>query len=97
MNLSDHLIQQHALLKIRRAAYRRNSMIAAGVFIFSLLGALIFGLLAEWNPREFILTAGLNVVLLISFLMSWVRLAIIQSQIELLDLLADRPDRLSEG
>jgi hypothetical protein len=39
----------------------------------------------------------LNVVLLISFLMSWVRLAIIQSQIELLDLLADRPDRLSEG
>ena len=77
------------LLKIRREVYLRNLYIEGGLFLFSLLATLAMGLVTEWNVRSFYLMCTFNVLLLVGFLMAWVKLEIVKGNTDLMNNLRD--------
>lgn len=77
------------LLKIRREVYLRNLYIEGGLFLFSLLATLAMGLVTEWNVRSFYLMGTFNVLLLVGFLMAWVKLEIVKGNTDLMNNLRD--------
>jgi hypothetical protein len=79
--LEDYL----ALLTIRRAARRRDTVIAGAVFFVSVTSMLFFGLLNGLNGRSVYLVAAVIIALGFSYLTAWVRLEIIKGSIELID------------
>ena len=85
MENTSRLDNYLALLKIRQAAYRRNTLIAGGLQMFALLATTGMLLLTEWNVRSIWLMGLLDVVFILSFLMAWVRLEIAKNNIELLN------------
>ncbi|MFU8772329.1 MAG: hypothetical protein ACNA8H_07900 [Anaerolineales bacterium] len=85
MHPIDRINHYVTLLKIRRKARRRDSIIIGGLFIVSLLGMIATGLVTGLGSREVYLVSGINIVLGMSFLMAWTRLEILQQSIDLLE------------
>ena len=52
-----------ALLTIRRAARRRDTVIAGGIFLISLISMIVLGMLGGLTGRSFYLVAPMVVVL----------------------------------
>jgi MFS family permease len=82
---SDHLEGYLGLLRIRRVAMHRNTIIAGGVFLVMALAALAFGLLGGINGRSAYLVWAVVMAIGLSFLSAWVRLEIVKAQMELVD------------
>ncbi len=74
-----------ALLKIRQKAFRRNTNILGLVFLLAVLATFAFGMLSQLNVLSLYLTAAVDAALLVSYLTAWVRLEIVNSNIDLLN------------
>ncbi|MBE0409426.1 MAG: hypothetical protein IBX69_06820 [Anaerolineales bacterium] len=85
MHPIDRINHYKTLLKIRRKARLRDSIIIGGLFIVSLLAMIATGLVTSLGSREVYLVAGINIVLGMSFLMAWTRLEILRESIDLLE------------
>jgi hypothetical protein len=73
------------LLEIRQAAFHRNVIIAGGLFLFSILSTVGFGLLTGWSGRSTYIMGGFDVLLIVNFIMAWSRLEIVKGNIELMN------------
>ena len=73
------------LLKIRQAAKKRDARILGYICLFAFLATIGFGLVSGLGEREVYLVVGLNVVFVLVFVMAWVRLEIVNANIELLN------------
>jgi len=82
-----------ALLTIRQAAGRRDTILTGGVFAVLLIATLTFGLLDRINARSMYLVTTCIVTVGLAYLTAWVKFQIINSSIELFDLLQE----LKEG
>ncbi len=82
---ADRLSHYLTLLKIRQAAYRRNVNITGGIFLVTILATIALGMLSQLNVLSIYLSAGFNIAFLVSFLTAWVRLEIVNSNIDLLN------------
>lgn len=74
-----------ALLKIRRAAYRRNMILAGVLFLIAIFSTLAVGFLAGLSEPSVYLVTALDIVFAATFLMAFIRLEIINGNIELID------------
>jgi uncharacterized protein (DUF697 family) len=99
MLTSDYLENYAALLRIRRAAMRRDTIVTGGVFLVSALGAVAFGLLGSLDGRSVYLVSGVVTAIGLGFITAWVRLEITKSLMEFADNLQraaldgqDKPD-----
>jgi hypothetical protein len=75
------------LLKIRRAAEKRNLTITGAVFIVSFVMLIFLGMLDRLDQRSLFLTAAMIVPIAIAYLSVRIRLEIIKSMIEMIDTL----------
>ena len=91
MTTTDRYTKYLTLLKIRRSARKRDATFLGVVFLISILGTAMIGLVNGLGNREVYLVALLNISFGISFVMAWARLEIIKGTIELLNNLQD-PD-----
>ena len=82
---SDHFTAHLSLLKIRQSAYRRNMILAGGLFLMAILLTVGQGLVTGWDQRGGYLMAGFDVLFTVGFLMAWVRLEIVKGEIELMN------------
>ncbi len=80
------------ILEIRRKAYQRNAIIAGCLFLFAILSTIGFGLLTGYDVQPIYTMGGLDILLVVGFLMSWVRLEITKENIELIEHMQS-PDR----
>jgi hypothetical protein len=87
--LNDYL----ALLAIRQAAGRRDTIIIGGMFAVLLIATLTFGLLDRINARSMYLVTTCIVTVGLAYLTVWVKFQIINSSIELINFLQE----LKEG
>jgi hypothetical protein len=76
-----------AILKIRRAASRRDTHLVGGVFLLVLVFTLAVGLLDYLNARALYLMAAMLIALGTGFGMSWVRLQVVSGSIETIELM----------
>jgi hypothetical protein len=83
MVLGDQLSQYTSLLRIRQTARRRDARITGGVFLMSVLATMALGLLGDLSGRAVYLLMGILIAFGVSFLMAWVRLEIVTSNLEL--------------
>jgi len=74
-----------ALLAIRQAGTKRNSIIVGGIFYISLIATLVLGLLDQISGRSLYLTAGLVSVFFVGYIITRIKLEIILASIELLN------------
>ena len=84
MSTNERIANYLALLKIRQSARNRDTRILGYVCLFAFLATIGFGLVSGLGGREVYLVVGLNVVLGLVFVMAWVRLEIVNANIELL-------------
>ena len=80
---SNELENYLALLTIRRAAGRRDTLITGGVFFLSLVSMVVIGLLYGLSGREVYIIAAMIIVFGIAYLMTWVKLEITKGLVEL--------------
>ncbi len=73
------------LLKIRQKAFRRNTNFLGLVFLLAVLATFAFGMLSQLNVLSLYLTAAVDIALLVSYLTAWVRLEIVNANIDLLN------------
>jgi len=73
------------LLKIRYSARKRDAIFMGAIFLISIFGMLITGLVTGLGNREVYLVVLLNICFGISFVMALVRLEIVKGNIELLN------------
>ncbi len=73
-----------ALLEIRKKAYYRNVIWVGGLFILAILSTTGTLLLTEWNSRSIWLMSVFDILITMSFLMTWARYEITNKNIELL-------------
>lgn len=85
MEHTDARQNYRTLLNIRRGAYQRNLAIAGGVFLVAALATLTVGLVFGLAGRQVYLVLAVNLALGIGFGDAWVRLLIVQSNLELLE------------
>lgn len=85
VKLTDQMTQYITLLRIRQKGRRRDVRISGGVFLISILVTVALGLVGRLDGRENYLLMGLLIALGVSFFMSWVRLEILMSTLELAD------------
>ncbi len=79
------LDSSRALLAIRQAGRRRDTYIAATVFVLAFVSVITLSLLDYLARRELVLVIALTAVFGMSFIMAWVRLEIVKAAIELID------------
>lgn len=84
---SNELENYLALLTIRRAAGHRDTAILGGVFMLSVISMVVVGLLDGLSGRSVYIVAAMMIVFGIAYLMTWVKLEITKSLIELLQYL----------
>jgi len=82
---SDPFTNYLDLLKIRQSARRRDALIIGAGFLVSFIGTIAFGLVSGLGNREAYLLAVLNVAFGAGFVSAWVRLAIVNENIDLLN------------
>ena len=75
------------MLRIRRAAWRRDVIITGGLFLVAAVGALASGLLDAIDGRSAYLVLGVVMPMGFGFLSAWVRLEIVKALMELADTL----------
>jgi hypothetical protein len=92
MLTSDHLEGYLGLLRIRRAAWRRDVIITGGLFLVAAVGALASGLLGAIDGRSVYLVLGVFMAMGFGFLSAWVRLEIVKALMELADTLQRATD-----
>ena len=80
---SNELENYLALLTIRRAAGRRDTLITGRVFFLSLVSMVVIGLLYGLSGREVYIIAAMIIVFGIAYLMTWVKLEITKGLVEL--------------
>ena len=85
MSHSDRNLEYLELLKTRWSAQKRNTRVIGVVGFIVFLLTLSTGLVRGLGTREVYLLAGLNVVLILNFVMTWVRLEVLSQNIELID------------
>jgi len=76
-----------ALLKIRRAAKRRDTIIAGTIFYVLFLSMVALAMLDRLTGRSLVFAAALVVSLGFGFLASWIKLEVIKGSIEMTDAL----------
>jgi 4-hydroxybenzoate polyprenyltransferase len=81
------------LLTIRQAAGRRDTTIIGGIFAVLFIATIALGMLNQLNARSLYLVTALIVILGLAYLTAWVKFQIINSSIELINLLQE----LKEG
>ncbi len=74
-----------ALLSIQKSARQRDTLMIGGVFLISFIAMVFLNLSSQLSGRSLTIVGALLVVFGISFLMSWVRLEIIRSTIDLIE------------
>lgn len=74
-----------ALLKIRRGAARRDTIIIGGIFYLSFVSTIALGMLDRLYGRSSYFVTGIVVVLGLGYLTTWVKLEILKKSIELID------------
>jgi len=79
--LEDYL----TLVTIRQTAKRRDTLIAGGVFLISLMATITLGMLDRINMKSFFLVSVMLMGFGFAFLASWIKLEIIKGSIELID------------
>lgn len=84
MNHSDRNFAYLELLKTQQSAHKRNTRIIGVVGLMVFLLTLGTGLVRGLGSREIYLLAGLNVVLILNFMMAWVRLEVVSQNISLI-------------
>ncbi|MAT40878.1 MAG: hypothetical protein CL609_00950 [Anaerolineaceae bacterium] len=84
MIYSDQNLAYLELLKTQQSAHKRNTRVIGVVSLFVFLLTLGTGMLRGLGSREVYLLAGLNVVLVLSFVMAWVRLEVVSQNISLI-------------
>ncbi len=84
---SEQLKNQLVLLKIRLKAYRRDSIIAGGVFLLSFAATVVSGITENLNDKALYLLSALIICFGMSYIMAWVRLQVIRGSIETVELL----------
>jgi 4-hydroxybenzoate polyprenyltransferase len=82
--VSNELENYLALLTIRRAAGRRDTVIMGGIFFLSVVSMVVFGLLYGLNGRSVYIVAALMIVFGFAYLTTWVKLEITKGSLELL-------------
>jgi hypothetical protein len=94
MSVSDPFNGYLGVLEIRRSAYRRNMILAGGLFVMAFILTIGVGLVTGWEQRGIYIMAVFNVLFLIGYLMAWTRHEVVKQEIELLDNLRylDRAD-----
>jgi hypothetical protein len=85
MTISDRYTNYLTLLKIRRSARKRDATFLGAIFVISILGTAMTGLVTGLGNREVYLVVLLNISFGISFVIAWARFEIIQGNIELLN------------
>ncbi len=81
----DPLTNYLDLLKIRRSYRRRDAIIAGAVFLITFIGTIAIGLVSGLGTREVYLLMMFNVAFGAGFVSAWVRLAIVNENIDLLN------------
>ena len=74
-----------ALLTIRRAAGRRDTIFMGGIFIIFFIATIALGMLDRLSGRSLYFVTAMVVVFGFNYLTSWVRFEIIKGSIELID------------
>ena len=85
MEISDRIQNYLSLLEIRQKSKRWNVIFLGGIFFVSILSTLALGLIIGLGGRSVYLITGVDIVLGLSFMMTWVRLEIVRSTIDLLN------------
>ena len=85
MEILERIQNYLSILEIRQKSRRWTVTILGGTFIISTLAILAVGLVMGLDDRSVYLTAGVDIVFGLSFLMAWVRLEIVRNSIELLN------------
>ena len=83
MENANYLDNYLALLTIRQKAYHRNVFIVGGLFLITILSTTGTLLLTEWNSRSIWLMSVFDILITMSFLMTWARYQITNENIEL--------------
>ena len=74
-----------ALLKIRQKAYQRNVFIVGGLLFIAILSTTGTLLLTEWNSRSIWLMSVMDILITMSFLMTWAKSEITNENIEMVE------------
>ena len=83
--VSNKLENYLALLTIRRAAKRRDTFIAGGVFLILFMTMIALGMLDRISGRSLYLVTAMVIGFGFAFLASWVKLEIVKGSIGLID------------
>lgn len=94
MTTKMQLHQYAEILRIRQRARRRDAVITGAVFLGSVLATLALGLLSRLEGREIYLILINLLAFGAGFLVSWVRLEIINNSLALIAVLGDSPTAL---
>jgi hypothetical protein len=89
MTITDRYTNYLNLLKIRQSARKRDATFLGAIFLISILGMAMIGLVTGLGNREVYLVSLLNISFGISFVIALARLEIIKGNIELLNNLRD--------
>ncbi len=80
----DQLSNYLTYLQKLQIKLHRNLLFAGGLFLFAVLSTTGLLLLVGWDSRSVYIMGGLNVLIVVNFVMSWVRLEITKENIDLL-------------
>jgi hypothetical protein len=83
--VSNKLENYIALLTIRRAARRRDTVVTGGIFLISFISMIALGMLDRLTGRSLYLVTAMVVCFGCGYLTTWVKLEIIKGSIELID------------
>lgn len=84
---SNRFKEYLALLKIRRAAKRRDTIAAGTIFCVLFLSMVALAMLDRLTGRSLVFAAVLVVLLGFGFLTSWIKLEVIKGSIEMVNAL----------
>jgi hypothetical protein len=83
--VSNKLENYRALLIVRRAARRRDTIVTGGIFLFSFISMIALGMLDRLTGRSLYLITALVLCFGFGSLATWVKLEIIKGSIELIN------------
>jgi hypothetical protein len=85
MENTDRLDNYLVLLKIRRKAFRRDTLFIGGLLFIAFLATTGTLLFTEWNVRSIWLMGVMDVLFTITFFMTWARYQITIEKIDLIN------------
>ncbi len=93
---SDPVQNYMSILRIRRSANRRDTVITGSLFLISIGLTIAMGLLTGLRGRAVYIVTAIDIGIGTGFLMNWVRWEITKGAIELLDTIAREVAETSE-